>query len=113
MPIDGFYSVDFSALTKGAKGIVIVEQSKVRGGDDQYLYSGDVTGPDERLHVTLSVKAYAPNAISVFNTPSGKFELQLTGNVIGADLQFSGPAPVPGSPGITIRAHRLFDLSLN
>jgi hypothetical protein len=113
MAIDGFYSVDFSAVTKGAKGIVIVESGKVRGGDDQYLYSGTVTGPDERLHVKLAVKAYVPGAVTVFNTTSGKFELELTGNVIGQDLQFSGAAPIPGAPGITIRAHRLASVSLS
>jgi len=113
MAIDGFYGVDFSALTKGARGIVVLQEGKIHGGDDQYLYAGEITGPDGRLHVTLTVKAYAPGAVSAFGTQGGKFSLALTGNVVGKDLQFSGPSPFPGSPGITVRATFLSDLALS
>ncbi|MFM0385888.1 hypothetical protein [Paraburkholderia dipogonis] len=113
MAADGFYGVDFSALTKGARGIVILGDGKIHGGDDQYLYSGEITGQDGRLHVTLTVKAYVPEAISAFGSYGGKFVLTLTGNVIGNDLQFSGPSPFPGSPGITVRATYLGDLALS
>ncbi|PQV51795.1 GrlR family regulatory protein [Paraburkholderia sp. BL21I4N1] len=113
MAADGFYSVDFSALTKGARGVVILEDGRIHGGDDQYLYSGQVSGPDDRLEVMLMVKAYVQGAISAFGSHGGKFALSLTGNVIGKDMQFSGPSPVPGSPGITVRATYLSDLDLS
>jgi hypothetical protein len=111
--IDGFYGVDFSALTKGAPGIVVVQEGRIYGGDDQYLYAGEVTGPDGRLHVTLTVKAYVSGAASVFGTQGGKFTLDLTGNAVGRNLQFSGPSPFPGSPGITVHATYLSDLALS
>ncbi|MFM0663318.1 hypothetical protein [Paraburkholderia sediminicola] len=112
MAADGFYGVDFSALTKGARGIVILQNGRIHGGDDQYLYSGQVSGPDGRLQVTLTVKAYVQGAISAFGSHGDKFTLNLTGNVIGKDLQFSGPSPIPRSPGITVRATHLSDLDL-
>ncbi|MFL9987650.1 hypothetical protein [Paraburkholderia sediminicola] len=112
MAADGFYGVDFSALTKGARGIVTLRDGKIHGGDDQYLYSGHVSGPDDRLQVTLTVKAYVQGAISAFGSHGGKFTLNLTGNVIGKDLHFSGPSPIAGSPGITVRATYLSDLDL-
>ncbi|WP_042298929.1 GrlR family regulatory protein [Paraburkholderia kururiensis] len=112
MIADGFYKVTFSALLQGVGGIVVFEGGRIRGGDDQYLYSGTVTGPDERLLVDLTVKAYAPGAISVFGSQGGKFTLQLVGNVVGRDLQFSGPSPIPGSPGITVHAAFVSDLAL-
>jgi hypothetical protein len=104
MAADGFYGVDFSALTKGARGIVIVAGGKIHGGDDQYLYSGQLTGSDGQLQVTLIVKAYVQGAVSAFGSHGGKFTLNLTGKIVGKDLHFSGPAPVAGSPGITVCA---------
>ncbi|WP_454871862.1 hypothetical protein [Paraburkholderia xenovorans] len=113
MAADGFYGVDFSALTKGARGVVILQDGKIHGGDDQYLYSGAISGPDGRLQVTLTVKAYVPGATSAFGTHGGKFTLNLTGNVIGKNLQFSGASPFAGSPGITVLATYLSDLDLS
>ncbi|HDR9178380.1 TPA: hypothetical protein QDB23_005686 [Burkholderia vietnamiensis] len=112
MPANGFYAVKFSALVQGAGGIVVLEDGNIRGGDDQYLYSGTYSGQDGRLSAKITVKAYSPQAISVFNTVGGKFTLDLVGNVIGDGFQASGPAPVPGAPGITIHARKLDGLAL-
>jgi hypothetical protein len=113
MAANGFYGVDFSALTKGVRGIVTLQDGKIHGGDDQYLYSGQINGPDDRLQVALTVKAYVQGAVSAFGSHGGKFTLNLTGKIVGRDLQFSGPSPVAGSPGITVLAAYLSDLDLN
>ncbi|MBK1821296.1 GrlR family regulatory protein [Burkholderia orbicola] len=112
MTIEGFYRVEFGAAIPGAGGVVVVEGGRLRGADDQYLYSGTVSGPDERLHVEIIVKAYAPGAVSVFQTVGGTFQLTLTGNVTGSSFQVSGPAPFPGMPGITVRGTRVADIDL-
>lgn len=111
MTIDGFYAVSFSALLRGG-GLVVVENGKVRGGDNEYLYSGEVSGPSDRLRAVLKIKAFAPNAVSVFNTKGGEYILQLTGQVTGNDLVFSGSAPGSGQT-ITIRGRRLCGISLD
>jgi hypothetical protein len=115
MHIDGFYKVDFSAVLKGAAGIVVVENGNIRGADDQYLYSGTVTLVGDEINIKLTVKAYAPGAVSVFNTPGGKFDLLLSGKAVGRNLHFSGPAPAtfPRGPRIEIVAVRLDDISLS
>ncbi|RKR46296.1 GrlR family regulatory protein [Paraburkholderia sp. BL17N1] len=115
MALDGFYEVDFSAVTRGARGIVIVENGSVRGADDQYLYAGTMTGPDDQIQVKLAVKAYAPDAVNVFNTRDGKYDLYLNGKVVGQELHFEGPAPAtfPRGPRITIVARRLSSVTLD
>ncbi|MBW5806290.1 hypothetical protein FOZ70_16280 [Burkholderia sp. COPS] len=114
MHIDGFYKVDFSAVLKGATGVVVVENGNVRGADDQYLYSGQLHVDGDAIQVKLAVKAYVPGAVSVFNTPGGKFDLLLTGKAVGRNLHFEGPAPatLPQGPRIDIVAERLDDISL-
>lgn len=111
MAIDGFYAVSFSALLKGG-GLVVVENGKVRGGDNEYLYSGEISGATDQLRAALKVKAYVRGAVSVFNTKDGEFTLQLTGQAAGNDLVLSGQAPGVGQP-ITIRARRLCGTSLD
>jgi len=112
MAADGFYGVDFSALIKGRRGVVIVQDGKIHGGDDQYLYSGQISGPDGSLSATLTVRAYVQGAMSAFGTHGGKFTLTLTGKVAGKDFQLSGPSPFPDSPDITVDATYLSDLAL-
>ncbi|REG61547.1 type III secretion system (T3SS) negative regulator GrlR [Paraburkholderia sp. BL6669N2] len=112
MPTNGFYAVEFSAVVQGAGGIVVLEDGNIRGGDSEYLYSGTYSGQDGRLSAQITVKAHSPKAVSVFNTIGGKFKLDLVGNVVGDGFQASGNAPVPGAPGITIRARKLDDLAL-
>ncbi|MFM0060626.1 hypothetical protein PQR64_33885 [Paraburkholderia phytofirmans] len=112
MPTNGFYAIEFSAVVQGAVGIVILEDGNIRGGDSEYLYSGTYSGQDGRLSAQITVKAHSPKAVSVFNTIGGKFTLDLVGNVVGDGFQASGNAPVPGAPGITIRARKLEDLTL-
>jgi hypothetical protein len=113
MSIEGFFKVDFSASILGAGGVISVENGNVRGGDDQYLYSGTVSGPDNALRAELTVAAYVPGAVSVFNAPDKRFRLTLTGTATGDSFQFSGSAPHPGHQGITIRGKRIASISLD
>lgn len=107
MNISGFYEVDFSAVTKGAKGVVFVDAGQVHGADDQYLYSGSISGDEQKLHVDLKVKAYAAGALDVFGNQSKQFHLSLVGKIVGNDIHLDGPPPSGVGAGIQIRAIHL------
>jgi len=109
---DGFYKVQFSAAVQGAGGVVVVENGVVRGADDQYLYAGKISTDGNALKAQITVSAYKPGAVSVFNTAGGKFPLSLTGTVAGDSFTLTGPAPAPGLPGISISGQRVADLTL-
>lgn len=113
MAVSGFFKVQFSALGPGAGGIVIVEDGKVRGGDNQYLYSGSFveTGAGAAT-ANLRVKAHTPNAKDVFGGTGGSFNLSLTGQIDDTRFSFSGPSPRPGSPPITIHGVKVAQLDL-
>lgn len=114
MSLDGFYKVEFSAALPGVGGIVAVEGASVRGGDNQFLYSGKLSRLDSgRLNATIDVQAYTPNAQSVFAGPARRFTLTLVGNEIGGGFQLSGTASLPGVQGITIRGMKIATLDLN
>lgn len=108
---DGFYKVNFSAASPGAGGIVIVDGDKIRGGDEQYLYSGSLTTQGTSLTASIRVSAYVPGATTVFNTKDTLFKLDLTGTVNGDDFHLSGQY-IPGRPPITISGIRIAELSL-
>lgn len=112
MAISGFFKVEFSALTPGAGGVVIVEDGKVRGGDNQYLYSGSYSEAPTGTTATLRVKAYTSSAKDVFGGKGGAFDLSLTGQIDDTSLSFTGPSPKPGSPPITIRGTKIAQLDL-
>lgn len=109
---DGFYKVDFGAALPGAGGVVVVEGGNVRGGDDQYLYSGTVGAAGTSLQANIRVSAYVQSAVSVFNTQGGTFNLALSGNELQNGFVLAGAAPVPGSPPIQIQGVRIADLAL-
>lgn len=114
MSLDGFYKVEFSAALPGVGGIVTVDGISVRGGDNQFLYSGHLKQSENgRLAATIEVQAYTEAAQSVFNLPDRRFTLEVVGNLIGGGFQLSGTSNLPGSPGITIRGVKIAPLALD
>lgn len=112
MAVSGFFKVQFSALAPGAGGVISVEDGKVRGGDNQYLYSGTFAVTDAGATATLRVKAHTPNAKDVFGGTGASFNLSLTGQIDDTKFSFSGPSPKPGSPPITIQGTKVAQLDL-
>lgn len=98
----------------GAGGVVTLEGGVVRGGDDQFLYSGTLTMLDAvRVQANIRVSAFAPGARSVFGGVEKHFTLNLHGNITGSGVfQVSGPADLPGAPNITIKGTRITALNL-
>jgi len=57
MSANGLHGVDFSALTKGVRGLVTLHERRIISGDVQYLSSGEASRLHGLQQVTLSVKA--------------------------------------------------------
>ncbi|VVE84989.1 GrlR family regulatory protein [Pandoraea sputorum] len=112
MAKDGFYKVDFGALIQGAGGIVVIEGGKIRGGDDQYLYSGTASTQGNSISAELRVAAYAATAESVFGTRGGAFNLVLQGDLVGDGFVVTGKSPTGAGPDIVVRATRIAELTL-
>lgn len=98
----GFYKIAFHAALNGAGGIVVVENGNIRGGDNQYLYSGTISETDAAISAQIVVTAMSPNATSVFGSVGRIFPLSLTGTADGNQFQLTGPSPLPGTQGIEI-----------
>jgi hypothetical protein len=98
----GFYKVAFHAALPGAGGIVVVENGNIRGGDNQYLYSGTISENGTHVSAKIVVTAMSSATTSVFGSTGGKFELDLTGIVEEKRFQLTGPSPFPGTQGIEI-----------
>ena len=97
MSIDGWYKVQFGAALRGAGGIIRLRNGDIAGADDQYLYEGSYKLSGDQISAKIIVAAYAPNAISVFNTHGGQFELNLTGSYQASAFVLHGKSPVGGA----------------
>lgn len=113
MSLNGFYKVEFSAALPGVGGIVTVEDGTVRGGDDQFIYSGTLArAADGVLNATISVQGYAPHAQSVFGGAAQRFSLALSGQETSDGFELFGTASLPGASNISIRASKIAMLGL-
>jgi hypothetical protein len=111
MSTNGFYRVDFSALLPGAPGIVVLEDSQVRGSDGGYIYSGSFSENGESIEAVLKVKPIEAGASSVFGTAGQTLQLSLSGRFVQGGFTLSGASPVPGGPGINIRGFKVSEVS--
>ncbi|ARP90308.1 hypothetical protein CAL14_08430 [Bordetella genomosp. 9] len=105
---NGFYKVKFSAQIRDARGLVVLENGTIKGGDDEMVYVGEYgeqsanpSGPSQ-MTATISVRAYVPGANSVFNSGDRPYKLSLSGKASGDSFTLEGPSPF-GGPGITIQ----------
>lgn len=112
MAVSGFYKVSFSAELPGAGGIVAVTDGRVYGGDNQYLYSGTLTEEaGGKVTASITVKAFAPAAQSVFKTSGGKFSLDLSGTASDNGFTLTAPSPT-GGKGISVIGAKVAELDL-
>jgi len=107
---DGFYRVRFSAGIANW-GLVVVEGMTVRGGDNQYLFSGVIREEGALSMVTLRVLAHAIHAVTTGGSSSKNFELTLTGSASNHSFELSGPFPETSTP-IVVHGNWLANLDL-
>lgn len=107
---DGFYRVRFSAGIANW-GIVVVEGMTVRGGDNQYLFSGVIREEGAVWIVKLRVLAHAIHAVTTGGSSTKNFELTLKGSSSRNSFELSGPFPGTSTP-IVVHGNWLASLNL-
>jgi len=78
---DGLWTVEFSsALNRYGRGVIVIVNGRILGGDDGYYYTGSCTINDNSINATITVIKYDQNSISVFGNIN-HFELILNGEI--------------------------------
>lgn len=98
---DGLWTVEFvSTRNMSGRGVLIINGSRILGGDAGYYYSGTCSITDNKIHATISVIKYDPNSISVFGDISN-FELTIDGDIDEYRLDTVGK--IVGNPQAQIK----------
>jgi hypothetical protein len=86
----GAYFVYFeSNLGTSGVGTIVVNGSRISGGDGGYIYRGFVLSIGGRHYGRIAVIRVDPGAESIFGS-ADRFELEISGCSLGASLKFSG-----------------------
>ena len=101
--IDGLWTVEFSSTTnRYGKGILIINQNRLLGGDEGYYYTGSCKVNGENIAGKLTVIRYDSNAVSVFGDID-TFELNFSGQI--NDNEFNMIANIDNSLGENIKVN--------
>ena len=96
MSVDGLWTVEFySTLSIAGKGVVVLTNGQILGGDNSYWYSGNYIKEDNSVKGKINVTRFDPNAISIFGNLD-HFSLEIS--VITDDNSMDGSAFIVGTP---------------
>ncbi len=100
--VNGLWTVEFrSTLNMVGKGVlVLVNDSRLLGGDSGYYYSGNFKVDNNTVSGTMDVTRFDENSVSVFGDIE-RFSLTFEGTVSGASI--NGWAALKDRPSIRIR----------
>ena len=108
---DGLWIIEFESMIQHyGKGILVLNNGRLLGGDDGYYYHGTYRMIDNRFEGTATVIKHDPNSISVFGN-IGHFEITLVGEITG-DYQFKAVGNIMNNPEakITITGIKKVDI---
>ena len=98
---NGLWTVEFtSTINRVGKGIVVLSDRRLLGGDSGYYYSGRYDIDTAKFSGELIVVRYDPIGVSVFGNLAS-FKLSLIGEI--DNLHFSAAATIPNMPQFKIR----------
>ncbi|MBM4276236.1 MAG: hypothetical protein FJ134_17565 [Deltaproteobacteria bacterium] len=98
---NGLWTVEFiSTIGRSGKGVVILHNKRLLGGDSGYYYTGNYDINHNRFSGNLFVIRHDPTGISVFGDVDS-FKLSLSGEV--DNLHFSAVASIPEMPQFKIK----------
>lgn len=93
---NGLWTVEFiSNMARHGKGVLILYNRRLLGGDSAYYYSGTYDINGNKISGNLIVIRYEPTGISVFGD-IGSFKLSFSGE--WHNLHFSAIASIPEMP---------------
>lgn len=98
---NGLWTVEFiSTIKRYGKGVLIVNDNRLLGGDDGYYYSGTCNITGNNIQATINVVKYDQNSISVFGNID-HFQLTLNGEI--NEYQFKAIGTIANDPQTQIR----------
>lgn len=98
MSVEGLWTVEFfSTLSSVGKGVVVLTNGQILGGDDSYWYSGNYQKDNNSIKGKINITRFDPNAVSVFGDIA-RFSLEIS--VISDGNSFNGSAFVLEKPDL-------------
>ena len=104
--IDGLWTVVFRAGQVSSGGVVVLQSGKAMGGDCWYYYLGSYTEDNVQIRAKLHVKAFVPNAVTVFGMAAGEFDLDIAGTITHNEISALGTTPLYPSLRLQLRMVR-------
>jgi uncharacterized ubiquitin-like protein YukD len=99
--IDGLWTVEFiSTVNRSGKGILVLNNGRLLGGDEGYYYSGTYHVADAKIQGTVDVVRFDPNTLSVFGDID-HFTLSFSGDI--NDYHLSAAATITDKPEFQIK----------
>ncbi|GBD98206.1 hypothetical protein BMS3Abin07_00214 [bacterium BMS3Abin07] len=93
---DGLWIIEFESVIQSyGKGVVVLNNGRLLGGDDSYYYSGTYRAEDNKFEGTATIIKHNPHGISVFGN-IGHFELTFTGEI--DEYRFSAVGHIINNP---------------
>jgi hypothetical protein len=106
----GIYYVIFKAQTGHfGDGLVVMDNGKLHGGDQRYLYRGFYKTNGQEIEADIHVSYYRGEAKSVLGNLS-KFKLNLSGKAVKEAFTVSGYVFGQSHLGISIEGQKQADL---
>nr|VFK80354.1 MAG: T3SS negative regulator,GrlR [Candidatus Kentron sp. SD] len=112
--LNGLWTVAFeTTMDRYGRGVVVIDNDRVLGGDAGYYYSGTCHITENKLDIDLMIIRYSPNDISVFGNLD-HFQLKINGQF--DEREFTAIGNIPDIPeisdmGIIIRGTKKEDLA--
>ena len=98
---NGLWTVEFiSTINRFGKGIIILSDKRLLGGDSAYYYSGKYNIKGNELRGNVIIIRHDPIGISVFGDKDS-FKLSFSGTI--DNLHFSAIASIPEMPQFKLR----------
>ncbi len=98
---NGLWTLEFtSALNRYGRGVLVITNGRILGGDDGYYYTGNCEINDNRINAVITVIKYDQNSVSVFGNIN-HFELILDGEI--QENNFEAIGTIANNPQAQIR----------
>lgn len=98
---NGLWTVEFtSALNRYGRGVLVITNGRILGGDDGYYYTGECEINGNIINANMTIIKYDPSSISVFGNIN-HFELILDGHI--EENNFDAIGVIANNPHAQIR----------
>lgn len=89
---NGFYTTLVEGSPNHA-GLIIIEDTRIRGRDEEFLYSGTISGAGDEVVANLRFRSYQRYEDGFMHITERDFELSLTGERTDDGFRVTGYSP--------------------